>query len=269
MTIILLLNCRVLFEENGDPRIRRSTEAPTMSATFEGTDISSGSAATSGSSTETNFTTDITASETEGSSEEWVDNEENWSNVTAPESLDINETDTSPINVDDGEEDWSEVDEDGSSNSNLYCGETQSDAASNCGVEGNACPDGVCSDDLKCYMVGECGSYSNNTFDDNSGLTSPSPAPANDISSNEESSQVPTLNTVESSWVPTFSILESDSPVSSLSLAPVSTDSEENPSGGFDIKNTFYCGVDRADAATSCSTRCRSGSSDECPSGMS
>jgi hypothetical protein len=230
----------VLFEEDGSPRVRRSTEPPTFFVTA--LDESDSGTSDSGEG----FTADVTALETEDQSEEWLDNENDWS-ATDSSGLDVDE------NTDD-EEDWSEVDGGASTGSKLYCGETQQDAAVNCGIEGNACPGGLCPGDLKCYMVTDCGSdtdVEDTEFDDTGMSIPPSPAPE--------------------SAIPTISVVESAGPASSFtSAAPISDNTDESASSGaFDIKNTFFCGVDRADAATSCSKRCRSGSPSECPDGMS
>jgi hypothetical protein len=246
----------VLFEEDGSPRVTRSTEPPSFSVTA----LIESDPETENDSEGGGFTADVSASETEDQSQEWVDNEEDWS--ATEESGGFDAGSMSMGNVDDGE-DWSEVDGGDTSDSNLFCGETQRDAALNCGVEGNACPGGICPGDLKCYMVTDCGSASdteNIVIDDTGMSVPPSPVPNAGGYLNEEKSATPTL-----------SIMESAGPASSFtSAAPVSANTEESASsGGFDIKNTFFCGIDRADAATSCSKRCRSGSPSECPDGMS
>ena len=60
-----------------------------------------------------------------------------------------------------GEEDWSDsvVKE-----TNLYCGETLVDAATNCRKSGYHCPDGICSNGLKCFAIaeGDCGDGASN-----------------------------------------------------------------------------------------------------------
>ena len=60
-----------------------------------------------------------------------------------------------------GEEDWSNsvVKE-----TNLYCGETLVDAATNCRKSGYHCPDGICSNGLKCFAIaeGDCGDGASN-----------------------------------------------------------------------------------------------------------
>ena len=259
----------VLFEENGDPRIRRSTEPPTMFVTAlddSDTTTDNVSPTQSESLTESNFTADIITSDTEDASEELIEVEEDWSE-SAKLDEDASESDSSLIaldNDDEEEEDWSEIDGGGSSNSNLYCGENQRDATRNCRVEGNACPDGICAENLKCYMVSNCGSGE----DEMPVTDSPSPAPNSANTFNNESS-TPTFSFNNESLIPTFGLLETDSPSTANKMPIESNDSEESTSGGFDIKNTFFCGVDRADAATSCTKRCPSGSPSDCPSEQS
>lgn len=238
----------VLFEENGDPRVQRSTEPPTMFVTaLDESDVTI-------DNTENDFIADIISSETEDESQELIEIEEDWSDTDALDE-DSSETESpSPAidNDDEEQEDWSEIDSIGSSNPNFYCGENQRVATRNCGVEEYACTDGICSGDLKCYMVSACGSG-----EDGMATDSPSPAP---ISSS---------TFVEESPPPTFSTVVTGSPSSSKKLSAENTGSEESTSGGFDIKKTFFCGVDRADAATSCTKRCPSGSPSDCPSGQS
>ncbi|KAL7517621.1 hypothetical protein ACHAWX_002528, partial [Stephanocyclus meneghinianus] len=304
----------VLFEENGDPRIVRPSEAPTIGDPWDNTDSTTDPGY---SSMENNFTSEITSSETEGNSEEWVDNEADWSAVASVQgtsgNVTSNSTDESTGSEGDSdtsenvtsnvtnewvdsdgvtvtsenatsnstdewvdnegqydEEDWSTVEGGGASSSNLYCGASQFDATRNCGIEGKACPDGICSDGLKCYMVsGKCGSNSGSTNTDEENIvltTPPSPAPINDAGIIDSGTLFPTVTSTGNDGI-------SDS--SFTSPTPASTDSSDDSlsdptsESGFDISDTFFCGVDRADASTSCSKRCRSGSPGECPSGMS
>ena len=233
----------MLFEQNGDPRTRRSTYAPTITVTPEDTDALIESVPDNDS---TGFISDVTTYENEEISEEWVEDEEDWSDIAPEESDILLSDDEYEEEEEEEEEDWSEVQGGGSTVSNLYCGENQTHAARNCVDEGNSCPDGICRGDLKCYMVSDCGSHE---LEDAGETTSPSPAPYN--TSDNGKTPIPTFDTTLTT------------------PAPISIDSQETSKGGFDIKNTFFCGVTRADAATSCSKRCRSGSRGECPSGMS
>ena len=54
-----------------------------------------------------------------------------------------------------GKEDWSEGVNASTSEMSLWCGESQSNAYNNCNREGESydCPDGVCVNGLKCFMV--------------------------------------------------------------------------------------------------------------------
>jgi len=82
------------------------------------------------------------------------------------------------------EEDWTEEEEDWSeattstSAMSLWCGESKSNAYTNCNRQGYDCPDGVCFNGLKCFMVGDAceegeGADSSSTMD-----KSPSPTPS-------------------------------------------------------------------------------------------
>ncbi|KAL7464993.1 hypothetical protein ACHAXS_005321 [Conticribra weissflogii] len=147
------------------------------------------------------------------------------------------------VESDEEEEDFASLENGGGSNSmNLWCGSSQFDATRNCGT-GTACPQGICPNGLKCFMISNvCGdgtSGSNGAPDD---IVEEDTINIDDM----ESSSPTTIPTVPISY-PTFP-----------------------PSSGFgiDVNDTYFCGVDRADASASCHKRCRSGSPDECPSGM-
>jgi hypothetical protein len=265
---------KVLFEENGDPRVVRPSETPTIGDPLDNYNSTS---ASESSVTGSNYTSDITTSGTEEDGEVWVDNEENWSEPATEDggssesinSTDVwvnNEEDWSNFTLDNGgtadnstssnttegayekEENWTSTEVGGSdTSSNLYCGESAFDATRNCGIESKACPDGICAEDgLNCYMVsGLCGSSAGTADVEGTTLdTSPSPASISD----ESGTSFPTYANNSSSTI---------------------SDTTSTINSGFDIKDTFFCGVDRADAATSCSQRCRSGVAGECPSGMS
>lgn len=73
---------------------------------------------------------------------------------------------------DEEEEDWSEAATTTNSMA-LWCGEDQSNAYKNCNREGYDCPDGVCFNDLKCFMIGDaCEGGEEGTDNDSSSLES-------------------------------------------------------------------------------------------------
>ena len=136
------------------------------------------------------------------------------------------------VDNDEDEQNWSLSGEgDGNSSANLWCGTTQFDATRNCGI-GTPCSNGVCPGDLKCFMVSSrCD-------------TGPENVDVDAEEWHERNTTAPTPS----------------SPENAATNAPAA---EPN----FDESDTFFCGVDQADASASCRKRCRSGSHAECPNG--
>lgn len=79
----------ILFEENGDPRIARPSEVPSFGNPHDNTNSTTDPGY---SSMKNNFTSEITSTETEGNSEEWVDNDDDWSEVATVEGTSLNAT---------------------------------------------------------------------------------------------------------------------------------------------------------------------------------
>ena len=96
--------------------------------------------------------------------EQWVDsdeNEEGEEDRAPPPNSDQEEEeeDWGPPNQEkvEEEEDWSDTTSSGgSSQMNLWCGETQTDAFENCNRNGYDCQDGICFSSLRCFMTPDC-----------------------------------------------------------------------------------------------------------------
>ena len=286
----------VLFEPDGTPRVfRRSEEEEVedksqITVTVEEDEVEDWSAIA---------TTTI----------EEEDEEEDWSEVVPAENEEEEE-----------EEDWSGAS--GSNSSmNLYCGETQDAAISNCGRNGYSCNDGVCLGSMKCFMVGDsCGKEEDIAAAKPVTTAKPIAAEAN-----TPSAPPPTVKPALSNNIgllgqyclkslevfdtdcPTAKICEqaedcpsgtycwgermcggsftTNAPTSKPSPPPVEaailpTYSPSEPwltysptpkpqPVQFDVTDTYWCGKERVDAATSCHKRCRSGSDEECDEGES
>ena len=222
----------VLFEENGDPRVWRPTESPTHVPTVLG----NGEESSEAPPTLGTVNSFITASPTAGGGSSAQATASPTASFIEWIDNDEDEGDWSQNN-DEDEEDWSQLGEEGDGNisANLWCGTSQFDATRNCGI-GTACPGGTCPGNLKCFMVSsrcDSGSGNNDVGDEvKASAESPTPSPAS-------SSSVPEITT-----------------------------SAPSDGVGLDPFDSFFCGVDRTDASTSCHKRCRSGSSTECDGGM-
>lgn len=180
------------------------------------------------------------SSENQPSFSEVFDENSNGSPTDPPTELALDNSEESWVESDEEEEDFASVDHGGGSDSmNLWCGSTQFDATRNCGT-GTACPQGICPDGLKCFMISSiCGNGA--------------PGSNGDPDYSEEEGTVIIDET------------ESSSPTSPP-MNPTSDPTFPPSKGlGFDVTDTYFCGFDRADASASCHKRCRSGSPDECP----
>jgi len=228
----------VLFEENGDPKKPSPTRKPTPRPTVE--------KIVELDETEEIEEEDMTgneSSENQPSFSEGLDESSIGSPTDPPTELALANSDESWVESDEEEEDLASLEHGGGSDSmNLWCGSTQFDATRNCGT-GTACPQGICPNGLKCFMISSiCG----NGAPGSNGDPDDSKEEGTEIIDETESSS-PTSPPMNPTWDPTIP------PSKGL---------------GSDVTDTYFCGFDRADASASCHKRCRSGSPDECPSGM-
>lgn len=154
----------VLLEKDGSPRIFRpvetttapsgqpgSTPTPILSSDYGDNDAFAEEEELAGDAEEEEevWTEDEPAADSDAEEEDWAEEEEDWSEATT-----------------------------GTSAMSLWCGESQSNAYTNCNRQGYDCPEGVCFNGLKCFMVGDAceegeGADSSSTMD-----TSPSPTPS-------------------------------------------------------------------------------------------
>jgi hypothetical protein len=190
--------------------------------------------------------------------------------------------------TDEGEEDWLEGANSSTSKMSLWYGESQSNSYVNCNREGYDCPDGVCFNDLKCFMVGD---FCNE--DVGKGVKDPS-------SSEIETSTSPTSSTTTGTNVGvlgqfctgTFEALETECATATICEVP-----EDCPSGTYCWKEymcsaaasttspsiasassstsmpssngsgTYFCRTDRTHASTSSHRECPNGLNDNCRKG--
>ncbi|KAL3766828.1 hypothetical protein ACHAW5_005243 [Stephanodiscus triporus] len=128
------------------------------------------------------------------------------------------------------EEDWSESST-GISAMSLWCGESQESAYTNCYREGYDCPDGVCFNGLKCFMVG-------NACEEGEGAgisaqidISPSPSPATEFEATGNN-----IGVLGQFCAETFDSLEIVCATATTCVVP-----EDCPSGTYCWKE-FMCG---------------------------
>lgn len=202
----------ILLEPDGSPRVFRpgdtatatstppgSTPAPILSSDYVEEDELAGDTAEE----EEDWTDDELASDTDAEEEDWAEEEE---------------------------EDWSESST-GTSAMSLWCGESQESAYENCYREGYDCPDGVCFNGLKCFMVG-------NACEEGEGAgisaqidISPSPSPATEFEATGNN-----IGVLGQFCAETFDSLEIVCATATTCVVP-----EDCPSGTYCWKE-FMCG---------------------------
>jgi hypothetical protein len=145
----------VLLEPDGSPRVFRPVEATTAPSARPG-------------STPTPVLSPVYGDDGAFAEEEElsVEEEEVWTEDEPAGDADAEEedwTEDEPAgDADAEEEDWTEDGEDWSEATtstgtamSLWCGESQANAYTNCNRQGYDCPEGVCFNGLKCFMVGD------------------------------------------------------------------------------------------------------------------
>ena len=208
----------MLLEPDGSPRAFRPVETTADDAFAEEEELAGNTA-----EEEEGWTEDEPADVSDAEEEGWTEEEEGWTE----EEEDWTEE----------EEDWTEEEEDWSeattstSAMSLWCGESQSNAYMNCNRQGYDCPDGVCFNGLKCFMVGDAceegeGDDSSSTID-----TSPSPTLSTESGATGNNSGVLGQFCAES-----FDALESVCTTATTCVVP-----EDCPSGTY-CWHEYMCG---------------------------